>query len=94
LVDEQGSLLFIEIERATDKNTEQRQAKWQNFYQTSGGKMFVVCDNRSCLRNIRSECNYCLGNKQLVVSLTNLAEFPTGKYGVGHSVWLGARNHG
>jgi hypothetical protein len=35
--------------------------------------MFVVCDNRSCMRNIHSEVNYCLENKPLVVALTNLA---------------------
>ena len=58
-----------------DKNIEQRQAKWRNFCQASGGKMFVVCDNRSCMRDIRSEINYCLGNKPLVVSLTNLADY-------------------
>ena len=92
LIDEQGSLLFVEVERDTDKNIEQRQAKWRNFYQASGGKMFVVCDNRSCMRNIRSEINYCLGNKPLVVSLTNLADLQAGKRGDGDSVWLEARN--
>ena len=57
LIDEQGTLLFVEVERDSDKNIEQRQAKWHNFYQTSGGKMFVVCDNSSCMRNIRGEIN-------------------------------------
>lgn len=94
LIDEQGALLFVEVERDTDKNIEQRQAKWRNFHQASGGKMFVVCDNRSCMRNIRSEINYCLGNQSLVVSLTNLADLQTGKRGEGDSVWLEARNRG
>ncbi|MEN4011368.1 MAG: hypothetical protein ROW48_05000 [Bellilinea sp.] len=94
LIDEQGALLFVEVERDTDKNIEQRQAKWRNFYQASGGKMFVVCDNRSCMRNIRSEINYCLGNKSLVVSLTNLADLQAGKRGEGNSVWLEARKRG
>jgi len=88
LIDEQGTLLFVEVERDTDKNIEQRQAKWCNFYQASGGKMYVVCDNRSCMRNIRSEINYCLGNRSLVISLTNLADFQAGKRGEGDSPWL------
>jgi hypothetical protein len=92
LVDDQGALLFVEVERDTDKNIEQRQSKWRNFYQASGGRMFVVCDNRSCMRNIRSEINYCLRNKSLVVSLTNLADLQAGKRGDGDSVWLEARN--
>jgi hypothetical protein len=94
LIDEQGSLLFVEVERDTDKNIEQRQAKWRNFHQASGGKMYVVCDNRSCMRNIRSEINYCLGNKPLVVSLTNLADIQAGNRGEGDSVWLEIRNRG
>jgi hypothetical protein len=92
LIDGQGAVLFVEVERDTDKNIEQRQAKWRNFHQASGGRMFVVCDNRSCMRNIRSEINYCLGKKPLVVSLTNLADLQTGKRGDGDSVWLEARN--
>lgn len=92
IVDDQGGTHFVEVERDVDKNLEQRQAKWRNFYQASGGRMFVVCDNRSCMRNIRSEINYCLGNKPLAVSLTNLADLQTGKRGEGDSVWLEARN--
>jgi hypothetical protein len=94
LIDELGTLLFVEVERDTDKNIEQRQAKWRNFYQASGGKMFVVCDNRSCMRNIRSEINYCLGNRSLLVSLTNLADLQAGKRGDGDSVWLEERSRG
>jgi hypothetical protein len=91
---DQGATHFVEVERDVDKNLEQRQAKWRNFYQASGGRMFVVCDNRSCMRNIRSEINYCRGNKQLFVSLTNLADLQAGKRGDGDSVWLEARNRG
>lgn len=92
IVDDQGATHFVEVERDVDKNLEQRQAKWRNFYQASGGRMFVVCDNRSCMRNIRSEINYCLGNRSLVVSLTNLADLQSGRRGEGDSVWLEARN--
>jgi len=94
ILDDQGATHFVEVERDVDKNLEQRQAKWRNFYQASSGKMYVVCDNRSCMRNIRSEINYCLGNRPLVVSLTNLADLQTGKRGEGDSVWLEARTRG
>jgi hypothetical protein len=72
----------------------QRQAKWRNFHQTSGGKMFVICDNRSCMRNIRSEINYCLGKISFAVSLTNLADLQACKRGEGDSIWLEVRNRG
>ncbi|HLA06833.1 MAG TPA: hypothetical protein VJ022_05275 [Anaerolineales bacterium] len=74
--------------------SEQRQAKWRNFYQASSGRRYVVYDNRSCIRNIRSEINYCLRNNPLVVSLTNLADLQTGKRGEGDSVWLEERSRG
>jgi len=54
--------------------------------------MLVMWDNRPCMRNMRSEINYCLGNKPLVVSLTNLADWQGGKRGEGDSIWLEARN--
>lgn len=88
LIDEQVSLLFVEVERDTDKNIEQRQSKRNNLNQSSGGRMFVVCDNRSCMRNIRRENNYCQGNQTLVVSLTNLADSQIGKRGDGDRIWL------
>lgn len=56
--------------------------------------MFVVCYNRSCMRNIHSEINYCLRNKSLEVSLTILADLQVGKRGEGDSFWLEARNRG
>jgi hypothetical protein len=56
--------------------------------------MFVVFDNRSYMRNIRSDIICCLGNKSRVVSLTNLADIQAGKRGERDSVWLEARNRG
>ena len=52
---------FHKLERDAVKNLEQRQVKWRNFYQASGDRIFVVCDNRTCMCSIRSEINYCLG---------------------------------
>jgi hypothetical protein len=77
------------VESNIVKSLDRYQAKWRNFHQASGGRMFVACDNRSCMRNIRSETNYCLGNRSLVVSLTNLADLQVGKRGEGDSIWLG-----
>ena len=48
----------------------------------------MVCENRTSMRNIRSEINYCLGNQPVIISLTNLTELQTGKRGDGDSVWL------
>jgi hypothetical protein len=53
--------------------------------------MFVACDNHTCRRNILSEINYCLGNRSLVVSLTNMMDLQGEKRGEGDSVWLESR---
>ena len=56
--------------------------------------MFVVCDNRTCMRNIRGEINYCLGGNSLVVSLTNLADLQTAKRGDGDRIRLEVKQKG
>jgi hypothetical protein len=94
MVDEHGVTLFVEVERGANKDLEKRQAKWRNFYQASGGRIHVVCDNRTCMRNIRSEINYFLGKQQAAVFLTNLADLQAGKRGVGESVWLDIKRRG
>jgi len=94
LVDSMGATLFVEVEREADKNKELRQSKWRNFAQASGGRLYVVCENRASMRAIRSEINFCLGSKQLVVSLTNLADLQAGKRGDGDSIWFEERSRG
>ena len=56
-------------------------SSWRNFYQASGGHLYVVCENRAGMRNIRCEINYCLGNLPVVISLTKMAELQAGKRG-------------
>src|SRR5450759_289760 len=94
LKDENGAMLFVEVERDIVKNIERRQAKWRNFFQASGGHLYVICENRSSMRNIRSEINYCLGNQPAEVSLTNLAELQAGKRGDKDSIWLEIKQSG
>lgn len=83
---------FVEVWRYVDKSFEQRQAKWRNFYQASDGRMFVMCDNRTCMRNIHSEIDYCMRKKPLLGYLTNLADLQPGKRGDGDNAWLEVRN--
>lgn len=94
LTEENGRTIFVEVEREMDKNIEKRQSKWRNFYQASGGRLYVVCENRSSMKNIRSEINYCLGNQPTTISLTNLAELQAGKRGDGDSIWLETKQKG
>lgn len=56
--------------------------------------MFVVCDNRSCMRNIRSEINYSLGNKSVIISWTKRTDMQTGKRGDEDSIGLEVKQKG
>ena len=69
MIDDQGATHFVEVERDVDKNLEQRQAKWRNFYQASGGRMYVVCDNRSCMRIFRSEIGGFVGEREVLIPM-------------------------
>ncbi len=86
--DGSGMVSFIEVERKAHKELEKRQAKWRNFYQASSGNLYVICKNRACMRAIRSEINYALGNRKANVSLTNLGDLHLGMRGAGESIWL------
>jgi hypothetical protein len=54
----------------------------------------VVCDNRSCKRNIHSEINYCLENTPIVISLTNLEDLQTMECGEGDRIRLEVKHNG
>ncbi len=88
MVDSAGRMIFVEVEREAHKDLEKRQAKWRNFHQVSGGNLFVICENRACMRAIRSEINFALGNRKATVSLTNLGDLQLGLRGNGDSIWL------
>ncbi|MFZ6029548.1 MAG: hypothetical protein ACOYYS_17685 [Chloroflexota bacterium] len=91
LHDGEGKTLFVEVEIDSHKNREQRKAKWHNFYQAGGGCLYVVCDNRSCMKSIVSEINLALGTRPAVTHLTNLADLQAGKRGEQGSIWLQVR---
>ena len=40
-----GKLIYVEVERESTKGNQDRETKWRNFYQASGGEIFVVCEN-------------------------------------------------
>ena len=94
LRDDRGTVLYVEVEREANKDIEQRQAKWRNFHQASGGIMHVFCDNKSGMNRIISEMNYALGNQSAIIFLTNLVELQAGRRGVEDSIWLKTKRKG
>ena len=93
-IDPNGQTLYIEVEVEANKNHAQRQAKWRNALQASGGQIYVFCDNRSCMRSIRSEINFGLGRQAGQCCLTNLADLQGGKRAADGGIWLDVRLNG
>jgi hypothetical protein len=90
-IDPNGKTLYVEVEVEANKNLEQRQAKWRNGLQASGGQLYVFCDNRSCMRSIRSEINFSLGQQAGQCYLTNLTDLQAGKRAADGGIWLDVR---
>ena len=91
VVDTYGEVLYIEVERDASKNSV-RQAKWRNFHAATGGKLYIICDNRTCMRAIRSEVtSLLLQHTPGDLYITNLADLQAGKRGQGNSIWLEMR---
>jgi hypothetical protein len=94
LRDAEGKVCFVEVEADAQKNRSDRLSKWHNFYHASGGSLYVVCDNRRCMKSIISELNLALGNRPATTHLTNLAELQSGQRGQDGSIWLQVRKRG
>jgi hypothetical protein len=88
-----GKTEYNEVEVENNNKHEQRQAKWHNAFQASGGEIYVFCDNRSCMRSIRSEINFSLGRQTGQCSLTKLADHQAGKRATDGGIWLDVRQN-
>ncbi len=53
-------VIYIEVERDSKKTHQDRDAKWNNFYDFTGGKIYVFCQNARAQRNIIHEINVAL----------------------------------
>jgi hypothetical protein len=92
-IDSNRKTLYVEVEVEANKNREQRHAKWRNAFQASGGEVYIFCDNRSCMRSIRSEINYSLGRKSGQCCMTNLADLQASKRAADGGIWLDVRQN-
>jgi hypothetical protein len=89
--DADGSILYIEVERDTRKSLRER--KWQNAHAAGGGKIYVLCENRTCMATIRNEINCSMEDNTLYIS--NIPDLLAGKRGENDSIWMevSKKNH-
>jgi hypothetical protein len=68
---QEGNLLFIEVERDTYKGAA-RIEKWRNLHAATGGKLYIICDTHACLCSVRNESNQVLEGMAYTRWLTDL----------------------
>jgi hypothetical protein len=80
-----GRTLFVEVERETPKNLDQRNRKWRNYYDATGGEFYVVVPDRRALEKVRGEILFWASRKSLVLWMPVISE---AKGKEGEAVWL------
>ena len=56
-----GRTIFVEVERDTRKNPDERNRKWDNYCVATGGEFYIVVPGRAALDAIKSEILYWAG---------------------------------
>lgn len=69
----EGDTFYVECERDTGKNREARQRKWQNVYDATGGRLFIVCPDKNARSRIVSEINQWAGMRKLTLNATDVS---------------------
>ena len=82
-----GELIYIEVEREANKDTQTRIQKWQNFYTASHGNIRVICDKPGFMRKLASEINFALSGQRFATYISNIEEMEETLATKGH-IWV------
>jgi hypothetical protein len=66
-----GKTIYIEVERDSTKGNQDRDAKWNNFYDYTSGDLYVFCQNKKAQNNIIHEINAALQGFKLERTTTH-----------------------
>jgi hypothetical protein len=69
-----GEVIYIEVERETNKDILSRTQKWQSLYAASNGNIRVICDKPGFMRKLVSEINFALSGLQFATWISNMEE--------------------
>jgi hypothetical protein len=82
-----GEVIYIEVEREANKDTQTRTQKWQNFCAASHGRIRVICDKPSFMRKLASEINFALSGQKFATYISNIEEMEDTLAAKGH-IWV------
>jgi hypothetical protein len=67
-----GEVIYVECERGTAADGAIREHKWQNVYDATGGKLYIICPDPGSRSKIVSEINRWAGMRPITVRATDL----------------------
>lgn len=82
-----GELVYIEVEREANKDTQTRIQKWQNFHVASHGMIRVICDKPGFMCKLASEINFALSGQRFATYISNIEEMEETLAAKGH-IWI------
>jgi hypothetical protein len=82
-----GELIYIEVEREANKDTQTRIQKWRNFHAASHGNIRVICDKPGFMRKLVSEINFALSGQRFATYISNIEEMEETLAAKGH-IWV------
>lgn len=67
-----GEVIYVECERGTADDGPIREHKWQNVYDATGGKLYIICPDPGSRSKVVSEINRWAGMQPIIVRATDL----------------------
>ena len=81
-----GHTLFVEVEQQAYKNRKERDRKWANYYDATGGEFYIVTANQKAAESIRSEIIFWAGRRDLKLRMFDVSTARK-KRGQGSEIW-------
>lgn len=87
------TIIYIEVERESNKGNQDRDAKWRNFFHFTNGQMYIFCENSKAQRAIIREVNAALGNnlERAQINICDLSKMTDEILEANGDVWISVR---
>ncbi len=81
--------VLVEVE--TDAAKSERDSKWLNLWEASGGEIFVICESKAGQQKVIAEVNDALGERPANFYFSNREEIEQGVRHGTYGIWLKVR---
>ena len=87
-------VIYIEVERDSRKGNQDREAKWQNFFHFTRGRMYFFCENTNAQKTIIREVNVALGANlsQARIAICDLSQINANLLQTSGDIWTSIRS--